>query len=489
MDTDAKNKLFKPNVVTGLMIVLLSFLILITAISFFLLYKDTIYSGVMIENADVGGLSIREARDKIEEHFEGLLKTGKIQFAYGDGRWNIESSDIGYTFDYTKALNEAYEVGRQGNYFERLQQIILLYKAPESIQLLPIYDHGKLDAALYDISKDIDKPGKDATITRKNGKFIITDEKIALKLNINKTKNLLTEALKNYKYQNEVVIELPVETIPPKITSESLSLINDLLGVYVTTFNAGNQSRTHNIILAAREMNGTVLMPGEIFSFNKIVGPRTKDRGYQDAPVIFKGELVEGLGGGVCQASSTLYNAVLLSNLKVVERIKHTIPSSYVPKGQDATVSYGVLDFKFENSSPRPIYVESYVHKNRMTVKLYGQRLDNKVVKVHSQENEVIKRPIEIKYDDQLLQGEERIEQKGRDGYKVTTYKLIYENNVLVKKERISSDYYKPQKQIIVKGIKKPPVKSTKEQKNEQAEEEIQGEIENEEELEVEEVL
>lgn len=469
--------------VTGLIIVLLSFLISITAISFFLLYRDTIYNGVIIEDVDVGGLSIREARLKIEDHFDELLKAGKIQFVYGDKRWNIESKDIGYTFDYTKALNEAYGVGRQGNYFERLQQILSLYKIPYPIRLLPIYDHGKLDTVLYDIRKDIDKPGKDATISRKNGKFIITDEKIALKLNVEKTSALLAEALMNYKYQNEIIIELPVETVVPQITSESLSMINDLLGVYTTTFNASNQGRTHNIILAARAMNGTVLMPEETFSFNKVVGPRTKDKGYREAPVIFKGELVEGLGGGVCQASSTLYNAVLLSNLKVVERIKHTIPSTYVPKGQDATVSYGVLDFKFQNNSSWPIYIESYVHKNQMTVKVYGQKLDHKTVKVHSQENEVIKRPIEIQYDANLLEGQERIEQKGRDGYKVTTYKLIYENGVLISKEKISSDYYKPQKQIIVKGTKKPSVQSPADQKNIQREEDAQeqGQIHNEE--------
>jgi vancomycin resistance protein YoaR len=461
LDSKGKEQAKKSNASMGLIIVLLSFLIFTTAIGFFFLYRDTIYDGVMIENLDIGGLSVTQAQKKVKNHFDDLIVNGEICFKYGNQVFHTKNKDIRYSFDYTNAANEAYKIGREGNYFERLQKILSLYTQPYNITLKPAYEHEKLDAIIYNIQKNIDQQAKDATIIRKNGEFIITDERIGQQLNVNKTKALLEEELTKNKFEDEITIELPVETVSPKITSESLSTIHDLTGEYTTIFNINRKGRTQNLRLASNKINGFVLMPMEIFSFNEVVGPRTKESGYKDAPVILKGEVVPGLGGGVCQVSSTLYNAILLNNLEVVERYNHTLPSSYVAKGMDATVSYGVLDFKFKNTMNTPIYIESYMISNRLIVKIYGRKIDNKKVRVITEQNQVVKRPLEIKYDDNLLEGQEKIEQKGRDGYKVTTYRLIYENGKLLGKQKISKDYYKPQKQIIIKGTKKLPISDT----------------------------
>ena len=467
----------KSYVATGLIIVLLSFLISTTGLSFYLLYRDTIYHGVTIENIDVGGLALHEANQKITNYFENRdLKAG-VQFIYGDKIWTANTDEIGYTYDYTKSLNEAYEVGRQGNYFERLSIILALYKKNQNINLTSIYDSNKLDAILYNIKRVIDQPTKDATISRKNGIFVISDEKIGLTLNTDKTKALLSARIYELKYDKDINIDLQVESASPRITSESLSTIQDLIGSYSTTFNAANTSRSKNITLAANSINGTVLMPGDIFSFNEVVGPRSRERGYLDAPVIFNGELVEGLGGGVCQASSTIYNATLLSDMKITERIKHSIPSTYVPKGRDATVSYGVLDFKFQSNQSNPIYIECYTKGNQMVTNIYGHKINNRVIRIESVENEFIKRSVETKLDSNLLIGQERVEQEGRDGYRITTYKIIYENGVEVGREQISKDYYKAKNRIIVKGTKKPPkaISNTEEKDGEQKKEQEAG--------------
>ncbi|WP_129596148.1 VanW family protein [Anaerophilus nitritogenes] len=455
MSENVKSKEKKLKLGTGLIIVLLSFLLSITAIGFFLLYQDTIYDGVTIENLDVGGISITEAQQKAKKYFDNMSIEGKIDFSYGDKNWEVNSKEIGYTYDYTKAVHEAYQIGREGSYFERLQTILSLYKNPHSIRLKAIYDNEKMNQFIYAIENEINKKEKDATIIRSGGKFHITNEVVGLQLDVKKTQELLLESFKNTKLQEDIYIQLPISNISPKISAESLSMIQDLLGEYETTFNASSTSRTENIRLSSQAINGTILMPTEVFSFNEIVGPRSKEKGYQGAIVIFEGEFVEGLGGGVCQTSSTLYNAVLLSNLDIVQRVKHTIPSTYVPKGRDATVSYGVLDFKFKNSTANPIYIESYVSGNKVKFRIYGHKADSRRVQIQSIENEVIKRPIEVKYDPTLLEGKEQIVDKGRDGYKVTTYKIVYENNQEIEKKKISSDYYKPKKQIVMKGTKK----------------------------------
>ncbi|MFZ5965608.1 MAG: VanW family protein [Bacillota bacterium] len=472
METNARAKSSTSNAITGVIIVLLCFLISTTGILFFLLNRDTIYPGVTIENMDVGGLSTVDAQQKLQEYFRGEDK--KIQLGYGDKLWDLTSEDIGYTFDYTKAVHEAYQVGREGSYFERIQKVISLYKVPYNIELLPLYDSNKVEKVLTEIERTVNKPAKDAVITRKNGEFLITQEQVGLKLNVQETKKNILDKLQESRKEDEIIIDLTVEMESPKVTSESLSYIHDLLGVYMTKFSSSSVNRTNNIVLASRALNGKVLLPGEVFSFNEVVGPRSKERGYQDAPVIFQGELVDGLGGGVCQVSSTLYNAILLSNLEVKERSNHSIPSTYVPKGQDATVSYGVLDFKFANSNPYPIYLESYVKGSHLTVNIYGYKIDNRVTKVLSVQDQMVPRTVEIKYDSNLLEGEERIEKEGRDGYRITTYKILYENGVEVGRERIAKDYYKPQKKVIIKGTKKKPVKKPETKAEEKTEEKIE---------------
>lgn len=455
MDAKATSKTKQKNFAAGIIIVLLSFLVSATGVTFFLIHRDTIYNGVTIENIDMGGLSIAEARKKVEEYFEDSVTQKKILLKYGDKVWRFTGEDVGYDLNFTKAVNEAYNIGREGSYFERLKKILSLYRRSENIMLAPIYDQEKIEKQLSAIKKSIDKPAKNAMITRTNGRFVITSENTGLQMDLEKANQALIGAILDRKNSSETMIQLPVEIQSPKITSESLSYINDLLGVYTTQFNAGNKNRSKNIILSSNAINGTVLMPNEVFSFNERVGPRSKERGYQDAPVIFKGELVDGLGGGVCQVSSTIYNSVLMSNLKIVERVNHSIPSTYVPKGLDATVSYGVLDFKFQNTFSQPIYIESTVHGNQLTIRIYGLKTDNRVVKIETKETEVVKRGSEIKYDANLLQGMQRVEQEGRDGYKITTYRVLYENGVEIERNVVSKDYYRPQKQIIVKGTKK----------------------------------
>lgn len=141
-----------------------------------------------------------------------------------------------------------------------------------------------------------------------------------------------------------------------------------IYGRYKTSFNPGERNRTINLKLAAAAINGQIIQPGKTFSFNKTVGPRTKERGYLEATIFVGGKKEQGLGGGICQVSSTLYNAVLNSKLKVVERHTHSLPVTYVPTGKDATVSYGYLDFRFQNNQKYPIKIQAVVNKNTLDI-------------------------------------------------------------------------------------------------------------------------
>ncbi|WP_261129277.1 VanW family protein [Bacillus sp. Marseille-Q3570] len=173
-------------------------------------------------------------------------------------------------------------------------------------------------------------------------------------------------------------VEVPEMDIYPRVDSELLAHIRvQQIGQYVTYFNSNNENRTHNISLAAEAMDNTVIFPGETFSFNKVVGRRTKKKGYLPAPVIVRGEVSEGIGGGICQVSSTLFNAVDRAGLQIIERYSHSKRVPYVPPGRDATVSWYGADFQFLNKYNQPILIRAKRYGGSMVVKLYSSEVIN----------------------------------------------------------------------------------------------------------------
>ena len=171
----------------------------------------------------------------------------------------------------------------------------------------------------------------------------------------------------------EADIEPPVRPVPAMVDGELLAGLKEkVIGRYVTYYNPRNRNRSHNIELAARTLDSTVVFPGETFSFNRTIGKRTVERGYREAPVIVRGELSEGVGGGICQVSSTLFNAVDNAGLQIVERYVHSRHVAYVPPGRDATVSWYGPDFAFRNTLSQPVLIRAYAAHGTMRVVLYS---------------------------------------------------------------------------------------------------------------------
>lgn len=182
------------------------------------------------------------------------------------------------------------------------------------------------------------------------------------------------KAYYEYMYSSgSVTIEVPTYPVYPRVDTELLaSLRSKQIGYYVTYYNSGNADRSYNIALAAKAIDGTVVFPGETFSFNKVVGIRTTDKGYRRAGIIVRGEMSEGVGGGICQVSSTLFNAVDRAGLKVVQRYSHSRHVSYVPPGRDATVSWGGPDFVFDNEYNQPVLIRAFAGGGSMVVNIFS---------------------------------------------------------------------------------------------------------------------
>lgn len=432
------------------LVILIILILLFTIFIFISLNITTIYKGVKINNIDVGGLNRNEALLHLERELGYKLNNKFVKLIYEDYKYIIEYKELGITYDYYKAIDEAFLIGRQGNIIKRIKDILYVRVNGCNIEMGLLFNDIRLRNIINKVSKDINVESKDAKIVYTKNGFKIYPESYGRKVNKEKLKS---------KIKNSVLVggfvEIPVDIEKPKITKDMLKQIKDRLGSFTTTFAGSSLGRKHNINLASSSINGKILLPSEVFSFNETTGPRDADAGYKEAKIILDGDLTPGIGGGVCQVSTTLYNAVLLSDLKIEERHPHSIPATYVEKGLDATVAYDYLDFKFSNNTNYPVYIHSEVKDNNLTITIFGKKVKkNRVVKIKSEIIQVLEPEVETRIDEKLEPGTKNILQKGRYGYKVKTYKEVYENGSKIKTEIISSDFYKPRKEIVKIGPK-----------------------------------
>lgn len=268
------------------------------------------------------------------------------------------------------------------------------------------------------------------------------------------------EAQKVLDASTEQTVEIPATIETPSITTDDLKskLFRDTLSSVSTKYNAGLVGRTKNVTLASQFINGTILNPGDTFSYNKEVGPRTYARGFMDATVFANGGTEDGVGGGICQVSSTLYLATLKADLQIVERRCHSLSVAYVPLGQDATVVYGSIDYRFKNNTDYPIKVVSSASGSTHTIKLVGTATQNK--KVEMKTTVLSTDPFEtITQDDSSLAPDKStVKTGGYTGYKTATYRIVYVDGVEVSRKLENNSSYKRVDKVILKGPAAPPV-------------------------------
>lgn len=263
-----------------------------------------------------------------------------------------------------------------------------------------------------------------------------------------------SEFLKLYS-ENEGNFKMTVKPTFPEITTKDLDIefYQDVLGTYTSKYNGSLRNRTKNVSLAADFVNGTVIMPGQRFSYNSVVGKRTADRGFVKATVYTGEGTEEGLGGGICQVSSTIYCAQLRANLKTVSRTNHSYTVVYVPLGQDATVVYGAIDYVFENDTGYPIMIQTVMGGGRLTVNILGTKKDKSLTyDVVSVTNSTTPKKEVMKETPDLPQGTTQVKQNGQNGAVVSTYKIYYKDGVEQSREYIGKSTYVPMNKIVLVG-------------------------------------
>lgn len=310
-----------------------------------------------------------------------------------------------------------------------------------------------LEPSEIDIEKiyhEIYKEAKDAYIIEEPFELHKEENGVDFKITIEEAKELLKEDKETYI--------IPLKITKPKIEVKDLGdkLFKQTLSKYTTIYDAGNTNRAHNIALAAKTINGTILLPGETFSYNKKLGNTTKEKGYKPGGAYVGGKVVQAYGGGICQVSTTLYNSVLYANLEIVERHNHSYAVNYVPAGRDATVAYGGKDFKFKNTRSYPIKIVASAKNGVVSISIVGIK-EKKEYEIELTSTVLNTTPCTTVYENNsdLAEGKQKVVQKGHSGLKSIAYKIVKYNGKTISKTVLSKDTYKPMNRIVQVGTKK----------------------------------
>lgn len=435
-------------------------------------WDNKIYPGVTVQNINLGGMTKDEAKVKLKESFEGEIDNKVLPIKIGSKVFELKYSDISPQYDIDATVEEAVKCGKDSGLFEKYLSI--KGKTKSEIGLAFSYDENKLKEFEEKVIKEVNQAPVNASIKIVGDKVQVTPEEDGIGVDIDSLDTKIKEAL-NGDINSENEVDAEAEVTKAEITSEDLAKVKDVMGSFSTSYGTSAAGRSHNIELSTESINGTIVMPGETFSFNDVVGPRTEEAGFQEAGTYVGNKVEPGIGGGICQVSTTLYRAVMRANIRSTERTNHSMAVGYALPGLDATVAYGYLDYKFKNTYDFPIYIQGYTAGKVVTYNIYG---DTSALggKTYDMVNEILETlPPETKVidDPALDEGTEVNEGGGMTGYRATSYQVTYENGVEVSREKVSTDTYTKVDSTIRKGTK--PVapaepEATEEEKSSDAE-------------------
>ncbi|WP_308462471.1 VanW family protein [Clostridium weizhouense] len=416
-------------------------------------WDQKIYSGVTIHDIDVGGMTKDEARVELIQKLQGSIGDKKLPIKIGDKDYELIYSEISPTYNIDEAVDKAYVFGKDAALFKKYYYISNRGSNKHKVDLGFSYDEEKLKAYEEKLKNEVNQSPKNATLVFDNNGFSISDEVQGKSISIETLDEKLKEVL-NGHVDDEAELVIDLETVRPKITKEDLSKINGIIGSYSSDYGSSPAGRSNNIELATKAINGTIIMPGEEFSFNEIVGPRTVERGYQEAATYVANKVEPGIGGGICQVSTALYRAVMHANIRPIERRNHSMSVGYAKPGLDATVSYGDIDYKFKNTYDFPIYIQGNIYNKVMTYSIYGnvEALNGKKYDMESEIIQTIPPEVKVINDPSLPEGKEVSEGGGITGYRANSYQITYENGLQTSKELIGTDYYASVDATVRKG-------------------------------------
>lgn len=437
---------------------------IVLLVAFFVMYKNansalalgTICNGVRIGEVDVSGMTKDEAKEAINSYVEALADA-KVVFLAPQGN-HVETTfgELGCVWVNEDVVDEAIAAITEGNVISRYKMMKDIEVNGASYQLDIRFDEDRLVSFLNDDCKCYDIMVEDASIERVNGEFVIEGGTLGEAVNVDLSKEDIQSNLYKYYCEGKAEIPLVIDTDEPRGSYEELAQVKDVLGTFTTSYSSSGSNRSANVANGCALINGTVVYPGEEFSAYKTVSPFSEANGYYLAGSYANGQVVESLGGGICQVSSTLYNAVLLAELEVTERNNHSMIVTYVQRSADAAIAESSgKDFRFVNNTEYPIYIEGITANKKITFTIYGveTRPSNRSVEYVSETlSETVPDTEKIIADAGMSIGTVSV-QSAHIGYRAQLWKVVYENGQEVSREQVNSSSYSSSPRTATVGV------------------------------------
>jgi len=452
-----------------LLISFICFVILLAMVAqiFFIDKASSGLNANKVNGIDVSGLSLKEANLNIVSHYKEKAEDFKLTLTHENNSWTLDNSDFKVNSNIHTILDEKQRLEKAtSTHNKKVNYIKNSIKDGNSIDVSFNQIYVGLDEKINNIIKEVEKEAKNSEVKfNPNGEnmFEIIPSETGLKVD----KELLYKEINKRFLKNEKLnIELPTYIVEPEIKEEDTSKLTNKIAEFSTDVSDSTGGRKSNVKLALSKFNGMVVAPGEEVSFNTITAPHTLENGYKIATIIVNGRFVDGVGGGICQASTTLYNTLLQTGIEISEVNKHTLPVRYVPLALDAMVSVGISDLKFKNTTNYPLFFKTSADENSVKVEIFSHELeDNISYKTRSETikelpalGDIIQKDENHEYSDKVLfEGEYYRLSYPRGGYEAKAYLQTYKNGELISEKLIRHEIYKPQHGLIIEGAEKAP--------------------------------
>ncbi len=416
-------------------------------------HSQSFAQGVHVDGIDISGMTYEQAQLTLTAHTQEVLSQVHISLVYDGKATEFGAVNLGVSLNQKEILDQAflYNKNNTNSIEEQYKKTVELLKG-RNFETHFVVDESVLHEVIYQYAQNYYQQAVDATVSfnKNTSKFTYTAEKNGVRIDAEK---LLTD-VQNMLYKKDYsILQVTADILHTDITEKMLKKNTVLIGKYATLA-TNNKNRNINIQLMCDAVNGLEIKPQETLSLNGLVGKRTKAKGFMPAPAIENGIIVDDMGGGICQLAGTLYNAALLADMKIVERVRHTWPSNYLPIGQDATLNWDNKDLIIKNISDYSIFVHASFKNQKVLVELFGQPLaDGVTIKI---QNDIIEEippsKVEIKYTSELPNGVQQTIRDAKKGYVVHVYRTYWQNGMLLHKELISQDTYPALNKLIFVG-------------------------------------
>ena len=413
---------------------------------------QTFYEGTTVDGMNVSGLTLAAAEEYWQQRIEPAYADRRVTLDDGSA---VTARELGYQSDYQAVLTNAWSAGRRGSLEQRYHSAVRRQSHPAAFEITrSLYSDAELDAYVQSIADRVYKPARDAAIQSfdvEQYAFVFTESEEGRRLDADGLKRDIVQALEAGGGGASVV----VETVMPAVTTEEVSSKYGMITSAVTNASSSSSNRLKNIERAISLINGKCMKPGEVFSFNETVGQRTTDRGFRKATAYSGGDVTEEIGGGICQVSTTLFNAAVKADMKIVERHNHSLTVGYVDKGKDATVNWKSQDLKFKNTSQDDVYICCFLSKDkRVRFGIFGRLLENgETITLEGVTRETIKYDTKYVPSAFLAPGQTQLSEPGKNGYKADAYKIRWDaQGNEISRELLCKSYYKSRDEVIQYG-------------------------------------